>query len=1078
MMTLRFLKVLMVPLAVMCCLDAPAQIISTFAGTGAGGFSGDSAAASTCHFLVPQAVACDGAGNVYIADLGNARIRKVGIDGTIHTFAGTGTPGYSGDYGAATAANLQFPVSLEADRFGNIYFSDTGCSCVRKIDTSGIITTVAGTGTAGFSGGFLATASQLNLPAGIFIDVWGRLYIADMGNNRIRYVDTTGLIVTLAGNGLPVSSGDGGLADTAGLPGPTAVTVDGNGNMLIACAADNRIRMVGVDHVITTLAGNGTPGFSGDDLPASGSTLSFPYAMRIDRLGRLFVADAGNRRIRMIDTFGYIQTVAGRGSAGYSGDGLLAVAAGFSAPVGAALDTAGNLYIVDAGANVVREVTNAFAYPAFPAGNTVADTVCTASSGNSLDALLTIFETDTVQNLSWNATGNSAHGTVSGNYMATSTGTNTTPSGIAYTPDSGYVGSDTVVVRTSNNWYSVGLTIIINVYPLPQAGIISAADSVCPGASITATDTAMGGTWTVTGGGLVSVDSLFTAVAAGTDTLIYTVANRCGFASAIWPITVLPLPVTGVLTGRSVCRGSTDTFTSTSPGGIWSVTNANAVVADSDGVLTGADYGADTVAYTVTNSCGTVSATVAISVDSFPVVAPIVGLNRVCLGNSTTLTDSAAGGTWSCTNAATTFATVGLSAAVTGAIPGSDTLIYVVANSCGSVSAAYPFRVDSTPVPFPITANDSVCIYAAIALTDSTPLALGAGTWSLTNANATLSGGLLRGAIVGLDTIVFKLTNSCGSGTVQKPLTINPLAYGGVISGPGYLCLGGTATLTDSGANGSGVWNVGTTGIVPSTVYVTPTTLGLYKANYTVTNLCGSTTVTKKMAVITAPNSALTTGPKVVCMAAPAPFENTVAGGTWSVTNGNALTDPVTGLVSGLSVGRDTLVYILTNMCGADTATFPIEIQSNPPALTITNKENLLAVDTGYAAYNWIKDGIPVAGANADTLTVSSTGVYQVWVSNAYGCSTLSNFLDVATIASCLPGELQVFPNPVAGTIHIRWCDYVDAALYTFDGRQVFSGRHVRDIDVSAMPNGAYFLYLTKDDGTKLDGQLIMKSAD
>ncbi len=1067
----------MLPLAVLCCLTSSGHIISTFAGTGTGGFSGDSGAATVCHFMVPQAVASDASGNLYIADLGNARIRKVGTDGIIHTIAGTGTPGYSGDHGPASAAMLQSPVALTTDRVGNLYFSDTGCSCVRKINPSGIITTVAGTGTAGFSGDFIATASQLNLPAGVFVDTWGRMYIADMGNNRIRYVDTTGLIVTLAGNGQNYFWGDGGLADTAGLPAPTAVAVDRYGNLLIACAADNRIRKVGTDNFISTYAGNGTGGFSGDNLPATGSALSFPYAMQLDQNGRLFIADAGNRRIRMIDSFGYIQTVAGRGTAGYSGDGLLAVSAGFSQPVGAALDPAGNLYIVDAGANVVRQVVNGFAFPAFPAGNPVTDTVCTASAANSIDSILTIMEADTVQNLSWTSRGASAHGTVAGTFSTTANGANVAPSGIAYTPDSGFVGTDTVLIRVSNNWYAVGVTVVVQVIPLPQAGTITAADSLCPGSSLTAADSETGGVWSAWGGGIVAGGSVFTAVAAGLDTLVYSVSNRCGTTRATKPVRVLPLPVTGILSGHSVCRGAKDSFTSTAMGGRWSVTNSHAVIADTTGLLQGISYGADTVGYTVVNSCGTATETVGITVDSTPVVLPILGLNRVCKGSATTLVDSALGGVWTSTSGRVSFTPSGMSAAVLGTVCGVDTVDFTVTNSCGNAVAEMPIRIDSTPVPLGINANDSVCVYGAMSVTDSTPPALGSGSWSLTNANATITNQVVRGAVAGVDTIVFKLNNSCGSGSIQKPLTINPLPYAGIISGPGYLCLGGTATLSDSGANGHGVWNVGITGVDSAMVYVTPTALGLFKANYTVTNLCGSITATKKLAVITAPNSAITTGPNVVCLAAPAQFVNTVSGGVWSVAVGNAAADPHTGLVSGLTTGRDTIWYTITNICGADTARYPITVHSNPPALTIVDKENLLSVDTGYAAYNWYKDGLPVTGGNADTFTILSTGVYQVRVSNSYGCSTMSDFLDVSTIATCTADQLHVFPNPVTDAVHIRWCNYVNACLYTFDGRQLFTAHHVRDIDMSNMPNGAYFLYLTKDDDTKLSGQLIMKSA-
>jgi sugar lactone lactonase YvrE len=343
---------------------AGSGIITTVAGNGSvnGGFSGDGGAATAAQLEGPYGVALDSAGNLYIADSANNRIRKVAAgSGIITTVAGSAFSGFSGDGGAATAAGLSDPLGVALDSAGNLYIAHA--YRIRKVATgNGIITTVAGNGSQGFSGdGGAATAAAL-YPSGIAVDAAGNVYAADSGSNRIREVAAgSAIITTIAGNGSQGFSGDGGAATAAGLFSPGGVALDARGNLYIAEAGSNHIRKVATGSgIITTVAGMGFylfGGFSGDGGPATAAELSGPEGVALDSVGNLYIADSGNYRIRKVAAgSGIIMTVAGNGSRGFSGDGAAATAAGLSDPSSVALDPVGDLYIADRDNNRIRKV--------------------------------------------------------------------------------------------------------------------------------------------------------------------------------------------------------------------------------------------------------------------------------------------------------------------------------------------------------------------------------------------------------------------------------------------------------------------------------------------------------------------------------------------------------------------------------------------------------------------------------------------------------------------------------------------------------------------------------------------------
>src|ERR1700744_5719507 len=335
--------------------------VTTAAGNGTAGYSGDGGPATSAGLNRTEGVATDSAGNLYIADWQNNRIRKVDAGtGVITTVAGNGTAGFSGDGAAATSAMLKGPTGVGVDSAGNLYIADQANNRVRKVDGTGVITTIAGNGTAAFSGdGGAATSAAMYSPTDLTFDSAGNLYIADNANNRIRKVAAgTGIITTYAGNGTAGFSGNGGVATSAALNSPAGIVIDSAGNLYIADVGNNRIRkVVAGTGIITTYAGSGTAGFAGDGGAATSAQFSTPARVTLDKAGNLFIADQGNNRVREIfQSTGIITTVAGNGTAGFSGDGGPGTAAAFNTPLGIAIDGAGSLYISDFGNNRIRKL--------------------------------------------------------------------------------------------------------------------------------------------------------------------------------------------------------------------------------------------------------------------------------------------------------------------------------------------------------------------------------------------------------------------------------------------------------------------------------------------------------------------------------------------------------------------------------------------------------------------------------------------------------------------------------------------------------------------------------------------------
>jgi uncharacterized protein (TIGR03437 family) len=362
-----------VPLLAAANPSAPSYTIQTIAGTGVAGFAGDGGPSAAALLSHPYGLAVDAQGSLYVADIGNARVRKILLDGTIHTVAGGGSiaPGGNGDGGPATSAQFLQPRNVAIDPDGTLYISDFGAHRVYRVTPSGILTTLAGTGGSGFSGdGSTAQLAQLNSPAGLASDSNGALYIADSGNNRIRRVylgiittiynvtGPTGVAIGPSGALYVAASGYLGtqFKAIAGIPSARDVALDRAGNLY--ATTGQYVREETTDGKVITIAGSGaTPYFAGDNGPATAARMHMPSGLAVDDAGNRYIADTSNNRIRKINPAGIITTIAGTGAAGLQGDNGPASLAQLNGPLSVAVDSQHNIYIADAGNSCIRKIT-------------------------------------------------------------------------------------------------------------------------------------------------------------------------------------------------------------------------------------------------------------------------------------------------------------------------------------------------------------------------------------------------------------------------------------------------------------------------------------------------------------------------------------------------------------------------------------------------------------------------------------------------------------------------------------------------------------------------------------------------
>ena len=528
-----------------------AQNISTIAGNGTMGSTGDGGAATAATLSAPWGVASDAAGNIYVADEAANCIRKINSTGIISTIAGTGVAGFSGDGGPATAAQLNNPYDVGVDAAGNIYIADYGNNRVRKINTAGIICTCAGTGSTTYSGECgPATIASFAGPASIKVDGAGNIYI-NINANRVSKINTSGIMNAFAGNGITGYTGDGGPATAAKLYNPVGIALDASGNAYIIDQLNHYIRKVNTAGIISTIAGTGSAGYSGDGGPATAAQVNWVWGITTDAIGNIYLGDHYNYRIRKINTSGIISTYVGTGTIGYSGDGIAATTADINAPWGICTDVIGNLYIADGGNYRVRKVLSTINNnPYFLDGSIKSISVCENSGVNSINSLLGILDIDTAQTESWTSIAGPYHGTVSLAGTLLSTGASITPTGFTYSPGTGYHGFDTFKVIVSDGGLTDTAIVYVTIDSVPTVAAIGGSGSVCKGNTVTLSNPTASGIWT-SSATVAAVSSLgvVTGVDTGIAIISYTVTNGTCNASTALPVkvTICPSAVTNLL---------------------------------------------------------------------------------------------------------------------------------------------------------------------------------------------------------------------------------------------------------------------------------------------------------------------------------------------------------------------------------------------------------------------------------------------------------------------------------------------------------------------------------------------------
>lgn len=453
-----------------------AQTINTIAGDGTCPDTGDGGPALLAAICAPIRLYFDASGNLFSGS-GDIKVRKIDPFGIIHTAAGHGTTiGYSGDGGPATLAQLYVPEFVCMDASGNLYISDRANHRVRKVDASGIITTFAGTGVPGYTGdGGPATLAQIYNPTGIAVDVHGNVYFASSFTSVIRKVDPSGIISTAAGNGVLMFAGDGGPATAASFYDPEGIVFDHAGNLIISDQGNNRLRKIDTAGIITTIVGMSSAGYSGDGGPATAAKINKVWDITTDTFGNIYIPDCLNNRIRRINSAGIITTIAGTGIGGFSGDGGPASAARFYQPKGIARDCAGNLYISDNAR--IRKIQYNHP-PHFAEGHSYSLTAC-SDTVTDISSILSVVDTDNAQAITWSVVMTAGHGSVAGSFTMLSTGGSLTPSGLTYTPVSGYTGYDSFKIAVSDcDKFPDTITVLVHVVPCPLSATSLTGDTM------------------------------------------------------------------------------------------------------------------------------------------------------------------------------------------------------------------------------------------------------------------------------------------------------------------------------------------------------------------------------------------------------------------------------------------------------------------------------------------------------------------------------------------------------------------------------------------------------------------------
>jgi len=801
-----------------------AGLIVTVAGNGTEGSLGDGGPALSAELADPSQIAVDSAGNIYIADYFNDRVREViAATGLMTTIAGGGS---GGDGGLAVNASLSYPNGVALDRFGNIYITDQYDAKIREVTVStGIISTVVGNGTMGYFGdGGAATSAELSNPAGIAVDGAGNVYIADAGNQRVReVVASSGEIITFAGTGVGGYSGDGGAATSAQLYFPLSVAVDSAGNVYIADEGNARVREVNSSTgIITTVAGSGAEGYSGDGVAATSAMLYGPNSVTVDAAGNIYIADGSNNRIREVAaSTGIITTIGGTGVGGYSGDGGPALSAELNSPDGVAVDTAGNVYVTDETNQRIRAI-GPLATPSLSFSSISTQTYgaapFTVSASSASSGAVTYAVT-------------SGPATISGSTV-TITGAGTVVLSALQAATTNYASATAatsfiVSPATPTLSFTSISTQTYGVAPFTVSAA-SASSGAVTYAAISGPATIIGSTVTITGAGTVVLSASQTAMvnyaaATATTSFIVNPATPTLSFSAISTQTYGASPFT--VSASSASSGAVT----------YAVTSGPATISGSTATITGAGTVVLSASQTATANYAAATATTSFIVNPATPTLSFSAISTQTYGASP-FTVSAS----SASTGAVTYAVTSGPATISGStvtITGAGTVVLsasqVATANYAAATASTGFTV-SPATPTLSFASISTQTYGVAPFTVSvTSASSGAVTYAVTSGPATISGSTVT--VTGVGTVVLSasqaattnyaaVTASASVVVIQAP-TITTLAS---LSDPSQY--GSAVVLTASVIPpNSGAANAAPTGSV--TFYDGTTNLGLITVN-------------------------------------------------------------------------------------------------------------------------------------------------------------------------------------------------------------------------------------------------------
>ena len=956
------------------------------AGNGTAGYSGDGGDATSASLNFPWGVALDGSGNLYIADRVNHRVRKVSPSGTISTVVGNGSAGYSGDGGAATSASLNSPYGLAFDGSGNLYIADRLNQVIRKVSPSGTISTVAGNGTAGYSGdGGDATSASLNNPWGVAVDGSGNLYIADLTNNVIRKVSPSGTISTVAGNGTTGYSGDDGPATSASVNQPWGLAVDGSGNLYIGDAVNNRIRKVASGMLVSAIAGSGNVCVGSSDTLSDSTTGG--------------VWSCSNNSIAIVDSNGVVTGVAeGNAIISYTVSGsecgasyntiAIAVHALPNAGVitGPAIVAAGNditlsesisggewisldttvAIVSSAGlvhgigqgyAAIIYGVTNSWCSQYVSDTIHVYDSITISGPDHICQGSVTNFSTNGIGG-TWSSSDNSVIAVdVFGNVTGVSYGHTSVPyasATLTYTINSGgvtLVGTKTVYVDVPIEY--------VNLYDYLNGDICAGSTvSVAP----TFYDWAAGvwgdlGCYSSYGGGWVDVCGNLT-IPAGYDGLVYgyrSFSNACGGGSNGYSYNSHYDNVS-ISGGDTVCIGGITALTGNYSDGWfshgWNTSDTTIAKVNSSGAVIGVNSGIATISFN-SYGCGGQTATTAVTVNNCLFAGDsitISGPDHICQGSMTNFSTNGIGGTWSSSDnsviAVDVFGNVtGVSYGHTSVPYASATLTYTI-NSGGVTLVGTKTVYVDVPIEYVNLydyLNGDICAGSTVSVAP-TFYDWAAGVWGDLGCYSSYGGGWVDvcGNLTipaGYDGLVYgyrSFSNACGGGS--NGYSYNSHYDNVSISGGDTVCIGGITALTGNYSDGwfSHGWNTSDSfvAIIDDYGHV----LGMNGGTATISfssNGCGGQTAQQTIIVndCSVPLSELAIyGPDTICQGTFVHLGTTAGGGTW--ISGDSLAariDSVSGRVEGMRAGHATITYSVSGYTAFKTLT----IMSHPYAGSI-----------------------------------------------------------------------------------------------------------------------------------------------